>query len=127
MFVYNLVSSNSLHIVPWTLASGSLDQLKLFNGLLGCGTFFLVDSVRCKAGVAEKTNQIHHCMLSHVSGLCLPVVIMAGAFGAGAGGGGGGITNGGGGGGAAVNICFAAEVDTGVTAPLFVPLSPDIF
>lgn len=38
--MYNFVSSNSFHIVPLNLASGILDQLKLFKGFDGCGTFF---------------------------------------------------------------------------------------
>lgn len=40
MVLYNLVSSNSLQIVPFNLVSGNLDQLKLFNGFAGCGMFF---------------------------------------------------------------------------------------
>lgn len=56
MFVYNLESSNSLQIVPCTFASGNFDQLKLLSGLLGCGTFFLIDSVRDKAG-ADRVNK----------------------------------------------------------------------
>lgn len=53
MLLYHLVSSSSLQTVPWTLASGNLDQLKLFNGFVGCGTFFLVASARGNAGAAE--------------------------------------------------------------------------
>lgn len=44
MLLYHLESSNSLHTVPCTLASGSFDQLKLFNGFAGCGTFFFAKS-----------------------------------------------------------------------------------
>ena len=36
MAVYILVSSNSVQIVPDTLQSGSLDQLKLFSGFVDC-------------------------------------------------------------------------------------------
>ena len=40
--MYNLVSSISVQIVPDTLHSGSLDQLKDLSGLEDCGTFFLI-------------------------------------------------------------------------------------
>lgn len=39
MAVYSLVSSSSVQTVPFTLVSGSLDQLKDLRGLDGCGTF----------------------------------------------------------------------------------------
>lgn len=35
------MSSSSCHIVPCSLVSGNLLQLKLFKGLPGVGTFFL--------------------------------------------------------------------------------------
>jgi hypothetical protein len=41
MTVYIFVSSSSDHILPVTLASGGLDQLKDLRGLLGCSTFLL--------------------------------------------------------------------------------------
>jgi hypothetical protein len=49
--VYIFVSSNSDQIVPATLASGSLDQLKDFKGLEGCGTFFFGTSGRLDAQI----------------------------------------------------------------------------
>ena len=40
--LYNLVSSISVQMVPETLHSGSLDQLKDLSGLEDWGTFFLI-------------------------------------------------------------------------------------
>lgn len=54
MLLYSLLSSSSLQTVPCNLASGSLDQLKLFRGFAGCGTFFFGNSTLGGAGaVAE--------------------------------------------------------------------------
>ncbi len=39
--LYNLVSSNSVHTVPLTLASGNFDQLNDFSGFDGFGTFLI--------------------------------------------------------------------------------------
>lgn len=41
MILYNLVSSSSVHTVPFTLASGNLDQLNDFSGFDGLGTFLI--------------------------------------------------------------------------------------
>lgn len=54
MVVYSFVSSSSDQIVPATLASGSLDQLKDFRGLEGCGTFFFGTSGRLDAQIGAE-------------------------------------------------------------------------
>lgn len=41
---YNLVSSSSVQIVPFNLASGNFDQLKHFRGFEGLGIFFFGSS-----------------------------------------------------------------------------------
>lgn len=53
MLVYHFDSSSSLQTVPCTLASGNLDQLKLFSGLVGWGTFFLATSALGAGGAIE--------------------------------------------------------------------------
>lgn len=40
MVLYSFVSSNSCQMVPCSLASGNLLQLKLLRGFPGVGTFF---------------------------------------------------------------------------------------
>lgn len=113
-------------MVPWTLASGNFDQLKLFNGLLGCGTFFLMDSVRVKAGATKIKYRIY-CLILGVSKSRRWQLPGNGAFGTGGGGGGAAIFGineiGGGGGGGAETVAFG---DPGVVIP-FVPVKPEIF
>lgn len=78
--LYSLVSSNSFQIVPFNLVSGNLDQLKLFNGLDGCGIFFLASSIFMRGSAGG------------------PLVAQGGGGGPGGPGGGGGAKGGGGGG-----------------------------
>lgn len=107
MLLYNLLSSNSLQMVPCSLASGNLDQLNDFNGLLGCGMFFF--SMRCIMGAGGGA------------------IAEDGIFGAGGGGGGAAaIIIGGGGGGIDFGDAFADDTAVDAGEPCD-PMSPDIF
>lgn len=81
MELYNLVSSSSDQTVPWSLVSGSLDQLKDLSGLDGFGTFLAGRDTGAGGGGAGDADEA-----------------MGGGAGAAGGGGGPGGAGGGGGG-----------------------------
>lgn len=59
MELYHLLSSSSLQTVPCNLESGNFDQLKLFKGLAGCGTFFLSASGLGGGGADENESKMN--------------------------------------------------------------------
>lgn len=102
ILLYHFESSNSLQTVPCTFASGSFDQLKLFNGFAGCGTFFFVASGFGGIGAVGngkicKKSHPRHSIANHLS-VNLLLICMGKGGQPGAGGGKGGIANGGAGG-----------------------------